>query len=253
MANKIALGKVAFTDRGKYSASETYVRFDFVNTDDSCYLSLQDGNKGHAVTDEAWWKCLARGTTATEAAGKANGAAAQAQNAALNANDAAQDASQAATLAENAAGTAEDSATQADAAKERAENAANEALAKIADMDALGQTISSFIYAAPVRMEVEAPATISTKNAVQQRIRTKLSPAYVMGNVLFQRSEGTSLAVNPSGYLRQTGEAGTTKFYVIPAQNTELWQEISITVRQPLIRLTGNGKMRLANGKIRIV
>lgn len=75
---KIPLGKVAFTDAGSYNAGNTYKRFDFVDTEDSSYLSLQDNNKGHAVTETAWWKCLARGTKATEAAKKANDAAAEA-------------------------------------------------------------------------------------------------------------------------------------------------------------------------------
>lgn len=48
---KIPLGKVAFTDAGSYNAGKTYKRFDFVDTEDSSYLSLQDNNKGHAVTE----------------------------------------------------------------------------------------------------------------------------------------------------------------------------------------------------------
>ena len=43
---KIPLGKVAFTDAGSYNAGNTYKRFDFVDTEDSSYLSLQDNNKG---------------------------------------------------------------------------------------------------------------------------------------------------------------------------------------------------------------
>jgi len=65
---KILLGKVAFTDAGTYAAGTTYDRFDFIVTDDSCYLSVKEENKGHALTDTAWWKCIARGTQATEAA-----------------------------------------------------------------------------------------------------------------------------------------------------------------------------------------
>ena len=86
---KIPLGKVAFTDAGSYNAGKTYKRFDFVDTEDSSYLSLQDNNKGHAVTETAWWKCLARGTKATEAAKKANDAAALANEKAVAADTAA--------------------------------------------------------------------------------------------------------------------------------------------------------------------
>ena len=62
----INLGQVAFVDKGVYSSSVTYKRFNFIVTDDSCYLSLKDGNIGHAITDSTWWKCLAKGSQATE-------------------------------------------------------------------------------------------------------------------------------------------------------------------------------------------
>lgn len=68
--NKI-LGKVAFVDKGAYNAGARYDLFNFVTTEDSCYLSLKDGNTGHPVTDTAWWKCIANGKSATEAAKKA--------------------------------------------------------------------------------------------------------------------------------------------------------------------------------------
>lgn len=64
----IRLGKVAFVDKGTYSSATTYNTFDFITTDDSCYLCIKDGNKGHALTETTWWKCIARGTTATAAA-----------------------------------------------------------------------------------------------------------------------------------------------------------------------------------------
>ena len=66
--SQIVLGKVAFVDKGVYATASTYNTFDFVVTDDSCYLCVKDGNKNHPLTDTAWWKCIARGTQATEAA-----------------------------------------------------------------------------------------------------------------------------------------------------------------------------------------
>lgn len=45
----INLGQVAFVDKDVYSSSVTYKRFNFIVTDDSCYLSLKDGNIGHAL------------------------------------------------------------------------------------------------------------------------------------------------------------------------------------------------------------
>ena len=63
--SQIVLGKVAFVDKGVYATASTYNTFDFVVTDDSCYLCVKDGNKNHPLTDTAWWKCIARGTQAT--------------------------------------------------------------------------------------------------------------------------------------------------------------------------------------------
>ena len=113
------------------------------------------------------------------------------------------------------------------------------------------KSISAESQAAPVRLEVSVPESISTKNKVVQRIGFKLYPTYVMQNVLFQRVSGESVTANPSGVLSVKG-TGTAKFYVIPPQNTEVWKEVDVTVRQPLIRLTSSGKMRLGS-KIRIV
>lgn len=57
--SQIILGKVAFVDKGVYATASTYNTFDFVVTDDSCYLCVKDGNKNHPLTDTAWWKCIA--------------------------------------------------------------------------------------------------------------------------------------------------------------------------------------------------
>ena len=75
--NKI-LGKVAFVDKGVYNTAVSYDTFNFVTTDDSCYLSIQDKNTCHPVTDSTWWKCIANGKPATEATKKALSAIADA-------------------------------------------------------------------------------------------------------------------------------------------------------------------------------
>lgn len=79
---KTNLGKVGLTPKKAYSADTTYERLDFVTAGDSSYVSLQDNNLGHPVTDEAWWQVLASGAASTaaaevaqEAAEKANAAA----------------------------------------------------------------------------------------------------------------------------------------------------------------------------------
>ena len=65
---KTNLGKVGLTPKKAYSASITYERLDFVTAGDSSYVSLQDNNLGHPVTDGAWWQVLASGAASTDAA-----------------------------------------------------------------------------------------------------------------------------------------------------------------------------------------
>ena len=134
----------------------------------------------------------------------------------------------------------------------RCESTNQTAAEKVVEMESLMKNFSGESQAAPARLVVTAPATISTRNKVAQKISAQLYPSYVMRNILYHREEGSSLKVDPSGNLYVKGY-GTTSFYVIPSQNTELWQQVDITVRTPLIRLTGAGKLRLNGGKIRIV
>lgn len=79
---KTNLGKVGLTPKKAYSASITYERLDFVTAGDSSYVSLQDNNLGHPVTDGAWWQVLASGAASTDAATAALAAAAKALEAA---------------------------------------------------------------------------------------------------------------------------------------------------------------------------
>lgn len=74
--NYLKLGKVAFQDAGVYDAERSYERYQFVTTEDSCFLSRKDGNVGHEVTDTEWWSCLANGQPATNAARGAKAATA---------------------------------------------------------------------------------------------------------------------------------------------------------------------------------
>lgn len=248
--NKI-LGKVAFVDKGAYNTGTGYDLFNFVTTEDSCYLSVADNNTGHPVTDTAWWKCIANGKPATEAAKKALAEATRAGNAADNLYGAAQSANEAATRAGNAANDADTAKTEAHQAAGRADVITSEASQKIVEMDALSKAVAGYINAAPVRMLVSVPVSISTKNKIRQKIGITFFPSYCLKNALYQKISGGSVDTDPSGNLTVNG-TGKSSFHVIPTQNTELWQKVDITVRPPLIRLS-NGKMRLNGGKIRIV
>jgi len=63
------LGRVAFYDKGAYSNTESYEKWDFVTTDDSTYLYINDlPSIGKAVTNTDYWKCIADGKPSTLAA-----------------------------------------------------------------------------------------------------------------------------------------------------------------------------------------
>ena len=166
---------------------------------------------------------------------------------------------EAATLAANRAATAANTEAQnLSTLKSETQNAGASASAaaqtageKIVELEALMKAVSGESAAAPAILEVSAPVTISTKNKKAQRIDARLLPSYVMQNLLYQREEGRSLKVDPSGNLTVTG-TGTTTIYVIPPGNTELWKEVSITVRLPRMRLTSSGKIRRST-RMRIV
>ena len=139
----------------------------------------------------------------------------------------------------------QDVATRCDSTNSTAEE-------KIVAMDAMMKNFSGEANAAPVVLQVSAPAFISMKNKVAQKIGSKLLPGYVMQNVLYQKVRGDSLMADPSGNLIVLG-IGRTVFYIIPPQNTGLWKQVDITVRNPLLRLGSTGKIRLNGSKLRIV
>ena len=195
-----------------------------------CSQSKELCDTATAACKVATQKCIEATTNANSAANNANIAATAANQSATNLNAIKSECQDATSRCNSTNATAEE---------------------KIVAMDAVLKSISAESNAAPVRLEVSVPESISTKNKVVQRIGIQLYPTYVMQNVLFQRVSGESVTANPSGILSVKG-TGTTKFYVIPPQNTEVWKEVDVTVRQPLIRLTSSGKMRLGS-KIRII
>ena len=247
--SQIVLGKVAFVDKGVYATASTYNTFDFVVTDDSCYLCVKDGNKNHPLTDTAWWKCIARGTQATEAAKTALAEANKAIEATRNAISAAGLAN--AKALEDLAGRASDEAL---AAAVDAEAMISEGKAQIASMRAAEQSLMSQALLAPTRMELGYVKRITLGNTVAQRIAVSLFPAYVLPNVIFQQAfySGDALYVDPHGNLT-VRKTGTATIHVIPAQNTSLAQTIEIEVTAPVIRKAGSVMRFLSGSRIRKV
>lgn len=251
--NKI-LGKVAFVDKGVYNAATRYDFFNFVTTEDSCYLSLKDSNTGHPVTDTAWWKCIANGKPATEAAREALNQAAEAGKCAGNATAAAIRAGSAATKAEQATTDAETATEEALLAAVDAEQMIVDGRQQIASMKAVESSLMSQALLAPSRMELTYNKVITRRNPVTQYIKARLYPAYVLQNVIFQQpvNGGDSVYVEPSGKL-EVNKVGHTKIHVIPTHNTGIYQTVDIEVREPAMRLTGDGAIRLnSDGSIRL-
>lgn len=251
--NKI-LGKVAFVDKGAYNAATRYDFFNFVTTEDSCYLSLKDNNTGHPVTDTAWWKCIANGKQATEAAREALTRANEAAQATSLANAAAVRASSAATKAGEATTDAETATEEALLAAVEAERMIVDGKQQIASMKAAESSLMSQALLAPSRMELTYTKVITRRNPVTQYIKARLYPAYVLQNVIFQQpvNGGDSVYVEPSGKL-EVNKAGHTKIHVIPTHNTGIYQTVDIEVQEPAIRLTGDGAIRLnSDGSIRL-
>ena len=209
-----------------------------------CSTATAECERITALCSQSKSLCDTATAACKEATQKCIEATANANSAANNANVAATAANQSATNLSTIKAECQDATSRCNSTNATAEE-------KIVAMDAVLKSISAESQAAPVRLEISVPESISTKNKVVQRIGFKLYPTYVMQNVLFQRVSGESVMAYPSGILSVKG-TGTTKFYVIPPQNTEVWKEVDVTVRQPLIRLTSSGKMRLGS-KIRIV
>lgn len=248
--NIIVVGNVAFTDKGAWvkgysfefegETIQGYDANDIVHTANGVYASLIDGNTAEpSDTSDSWrlWLDKTAATKAKSAADDANKAANLANTAAASATAQAAEAQQQATAAEQQAQLATEAATRADE--------------KIAEMNSLaGQIATGFI--APSRMNLSYQTEISIRNKQMQKIEASILPAYLPQSVLYQRVEGDSVMSDPSGNLTVKG-TGKTKFWVIPTANTPLWQEVTINVRQPYMRLSATGKIRKNGNKIRIV
>lgn len=121
---------------------------------------------------------------------------------------------------------------------------------KITTMDNMMKTFSVGTLSAPIKLVVETLRSISIRNVAQLSIKAVLYPSYVIQNVIFQ-CDGDSVSVRPDGSLR-VNHLGTTHVFVVPTQNTPLFQEVGITVRNPVMRLSAGGKIRLHGNNIRI-
>lgn len=257
----INLGQVAFVDKGAYSSTATYKKFNFVTTEDSCYLSLKDTNVGHDVTDTAWWKCLAKGTQATEAAKKAL----EAMN---SCNEVVKRAEATIVKAETGGTNANAAASNANTAAEETYSLMLQGVESLNQVNLLIPELRSSIQTAldaynliskvegvnvyahlPATMVVEAIAEAIVGSA--PIIRTKMFPETANQSVVFQSGKGGCFAA-PDGVVLSPVSAGEIVVYAISTQQSNVWKEIRIRFRDPVARTTENGVARTTEAGIAI-
>lgn len=251
----INLGQVAFVDKGVYSGEATYRRFNFVVTEDSCYLSLKDQNTGHPVTDAAWWRCLAKGSQATEAARKALEAVnncteviqraetitARAERAEVNANAAANSAN---AVAESGKTTMLQVTDNLNTLKEILPEVRSAVQTALDAYNLIAQVDGVNVFASlPATMVVEA-VTEAVMGAAPV-IKTKLFPETANQSVIFQVAKGGG-RITPDGVISSPDTPGEMVVYAISTQKSNLWEEIRIRFRNPVARTAENGTARTA-------
>lgn len=235
-------------------------------TDTASWLKLTENDYDMAVrlglfagTEQEWIASLSASSEA--AAEEARAATAESKKATSAATLAASNATAASASATAAAQTAKASAgetdivrTQALAAVEILRQMIEEGRSEILNMQAIQELVISDVQLAPSRMEVEFPARITITNTIVQKIDARIFPSYLVQNVIFQHTPGggDSVAVNPDGSLEIRG-CGKTRLHVIAANNTRLFRTIEIEVKEPDIRVTNAGGIRLnSDGTIRL-
>lgn len=252
---KIPLGKIAFTDKGTYSNTTTYGRFDFIVTEDSCYLSVKDGNVGHPVTDTTWWRCIAKGTQASEAAVKALDATNKALESVKNVEASVVQATQQAANASSAAGSANAAVevvngliadTETELSTLRGLLAEVRTATKTAqDAYDLVSKISGVDVFAGIPATLVVEETINTVVGSSPIIRKELFPQTANQSVIFQLSAGNG-SVTPDGIVTSPTEAGNLVINVISTISSALWKQVTVKFRTLQARTTENGTARTA-------
>lgn len=247
---KVLMGYVAFVyvETG-YDANRTFKRLEYITTDDSCYVSRVDDNKGNTLTDKTKWVCIANGKPATAAAAKALEAYNNAVAKIAEVNELIDD------LKDASGVTAETRA-----ALEAINTKMGEVSATQEQLEALRDEISSAVKAAndayalisqvagvDVFAQIPATLTVIYDKVVplgsHPTIRHEMFPASSNHNV-FYISRDTD--VNPDGVVTSPETAGDVNVYVIAKGQSHLWQQITIRFRALEARTTEDGTARTA-------
>lgn len=258
---KLILGKVAFVDKGIYSAATTYNTFDFVVTEDSCFLCVKNGNKGNALTDTSWWKCIARGTQATEAARKTLEAMSNCNNVISRAEAVIVRAGKAETNANAAASNANTVIEDSQATLLQVTDTLNTMNGLLPELRSAIQTALNAYNLISQVEEVDVFASLPATMVVEAIaeavigatpiIKTKLFPATANQSVVFQTAKGGGF-VNPNGIILSPSSPGEMIVYAISTQQSNVWKEIRIRFRDPVARTTEAGTARTTEAGVAI-
>lgn len=184
------------------------------------------------------------------AADGANTAATAASQAANGASQAATSANSAATNANTKAGLANSSATAANEAAALANQKATAAGDTIILMQELAESLVGQYKLIPTGIELKYPKMVTFRNTCVMRIAYTLLPANTGRNVLFL-GDSNAVTVTPDGGFT-VNKPGIGRIFVIPTENTNIYQTIEITVVEPALRKVKSTSLRLAgNGSLR--
>lgn len=265
---EVYVGTTKFTLKGKWVSGYTfdftdpdtnetttvtgYDEHDVTETDNGVHVSKVDGNTSNPDTDKTNWETWVDLTAMVEA--KAAETKRQAAEDLRVSEEKARQSRFTTLVAEakTATDAANNAATDATAKATKASDAAASAQNKIDEMETLAKQIAAGSVGMPTEMKLEYLSDISVRNEVAQKIGVILIPSYYPQNAMFQKKDGDSLDVDPGGNLKING-TGKTSIYVIPTNNTSLWKEIEIVVRNPELRLSASSELRMSNGALRIV
>lgn len=137
----------------------------------------------------------------------------------------------------------ETSRLEAESAREKSESQREQ------NADELCQKVKAALqlleFNVPAELVVENPGVLAAGGADVQ-IKAHLLPKSVVQNILFL-GDDNAVSVSPTGLIK-INKFGESVIYVIPTNRVELWQKLRVVVRQPYLRLSESGGIRLTEG-----
>jgi len=235
---RVLMGYVGFIEvPGGYQSEYEYRRLHYITTEDSCYVSKADKNKGNPLTDTTKWLCIANGKPATEAArncleriAELNRLLVQLSAAIVNIEDAS------GVTAETRAALADLQTRMADA-----QALEDELSALVADVrNATKAANDAYAIASQIEgVDVMAgkPATLTLTHiaeaplGVDVQISATIQPSTANQSVVFIPIGSTQ--VTPDGLVKSPAEAADVSLYVVSTEESGVWKQVTIRYRVP--------------------